>query len=94
MHDLRLLNDWQWEIIQPLLPPLCGFGRPRANDRLVLEGILWVLRSGARWRDLPERDPSASTCWRRLRDWEEEDLWLNIWRVFLSALDPRKAQLE
>jgi transposase len=87
MHDHTLLNDWQWEIIQPLLPPATGFGRPRADDRLVLEGILWVLRSGARWRDLPERYPSASTCWRRLRDWEEEDLWLNIWRVFLSALD-------
>ncbi len=87
MHDFTLLNDWQWEIIQPLLPPATGFGRPRADDRLVLEGILWVLRSGARWRDLPERYPSASTCWRRLRDWEEEELWLNIWRVFLSALD-------
>jgi transposase len=87
MHDLTLLKDWQWEIIQPLLPPGSGFGRPRADDRLVLEGILWVLRSGARWRDLPERYPSASTCWRRLRDWEEEDLWLNIWRVFLWALD-------
>lgn len=87
MHDLTLLNDWQWEIIQPLLPAGSGFGRPRADDRLVLEGILWVLRSGARWRDLPERYPSASTCWRRLRDWEEEELWLNIWRVFLSALD-------
>jgi len=87
MHDQTLLNDWQWEIIQPLLPAATGFGRPRADDRLVLEGILWVLRSGARWRDLPERYPSASTCWRRLRDWEEEDIWLNIWRVFLSALD-------
>jgi transposase len=87
MHDRTLLNDWQWEIIQPLLPPVSGLGRPRADDRLVLEGILWVLRSGARWRDLPQRYPSASTCWRRLRDWEEEDLWLQIWRVFLSALD-------
>ncbi len=55
MHDLTLLNDSQWENIQPLLPPRPGLGRPRADDRLVLEGILWVLRSGARWRDLPER---------------------------------------
>ena len=87
MHDFTLLNDSQWENIQPLLPPRAGFGRPRADDRLVLEGILWVLRSGARWRDLPERYPSASTCWRRLRDWEEEEVWLNIWRLFLSELD-------
>jgi transposase len=82
MHDLTLLNDRQWERIQPLLPPLRGWGRPRTAHRLVLEGILWVLRSGARWRDLPGRYPSASTYWRRLRDWEEEDIWLNIWRLF------------
>ncbi len=86
MHDLTLLNDSQWETIRPLLPPATNFGRPRADDRLVLEGILWVLRSGARWRDLPKRYPSASTCWRRLRDWEEEEIWLNIWRLFLSEL--------
>ncbi len=67
------------EMIQPLLPPGGKQGRPRSDDRLVLEGILWVLRSGARWRDLPERYPSDSTCWRRLRDWEQEDVWLNIW---------------
>ena len=89
MHDLTLLNDSQWENIQPLLPRRPGFGRPRADDRMVLEGILWVLRSGARWRDLPERYPSASTCWRRLRDWEEDEVWLNIWRLFLGELDAR-----
>ena len=43
-------------------------GRPPAPDRKVLEGILWILRSGARWQDLPEEFPSPSTCWRRLRE--------------------------
>jgi transposase len=89
MRDSSLLNDKQWEHIRPLLPPRGGFGRPRADDRAVLEGILWVLRSGARWRDLPREYPSASTCWRRLRDWEQEDIWLNIWRLFLCELDAR-----
>jgi len=51
-------------------------GRPRANDRKVLEGILWILRSGARWQDLPEEFPSPVTCWRRLWDWEEQQVWL------------------
>ena len=87
MRDTSLLNDRQWEKIEPLLPPPRGFGRPRAEDRAVLEGILWVLRSGARWRDLPKEYPSASTCWRRLRDWEEEDLWLTLWRLLLGELD-------
>jgi transposase len=84
------LSDEQWQRIEPLLPKLRSRGRPWAENRLVLEGILWVLKTGARWRDLPKEYPSASTCWRRLRDWEEQGLWLKIWRVFLSELDRQK----
>jgi transposase len=61
----RLLTDAQWAKIQPLLPkrpPRPRGGRPPANDRKVLEGILWILRSGARWQDMPEEFPSPSTC--------------------------------
>jgi len=72
------LTEEQWRRIEPLLPKLESRGRPWADNRLVLEGILWVLKTGARWRDLPEQYPSASTCWRRLQLWEEEDIWLNI----------------
>ena len=88
------LTDAQWAKIQPLLPPLPrrkdGRGRPWAEDRKCLEGILWILRSGARWQDLPDEFPHPSTCWRRLRDWEEQDVWLNIWRAFLSELNERQ----
>ena len=83
------LSDEQWSKIEPLLPNLCSRGRPWADNRRVLEGILWVLKTGARWRDLPKEYPSASTCWRRLRQWEEQDVWLKIWRQFLSELDQR-----
>jgi transposase len=83
----RLLTDTQWEKIRPLLPQRARGGRPAANDRKVLEGILWILRSGARWQDLPEEFPSPSTCGRRLRDWEERDVWLEIWRAFLGELN-------
>ena len=48
--------------------------------------VTWVDQE-ARWRDLPPSYPSASTCWRRLRLWEEEDVWLDIWRAFLRQLD-------
>ena len=88
-HDL-ILTDAQWQKIEPLLPrPKRNpkGGRPPADTRLVLEGILWILKSGARWRDLPERFPSPATCWRRLRDWEDADIWLTIWRAFLTELD-------
>lgn len=88
-----LLTDEQWEQIEPLLPPLPKSkkgGRPWAPNRPVLEGILWILRTGARWQDLPDKYPSPSTCWRRLQLWEDEDLWLDIWRKFLGTLDREK----
>ena len=83
------LTDAQWVHIAPLLPePTAspkGGPQPIPN-RPVFEGILWVLRSGARWKDLPERYPSPSTCWRRLRDWEAQDIWLKAWRALLKQL--------
>ena len=86
------LTDEQWALIAPLLPEPKGSRKggpmPKPN-RACFEGILWVLRSGARWRDLPKRYPSPSTCWRRLRDWEEQGVWLDAWRTFLQQLDER-----
>lgn len=90
------LTDAQWAKIEPLLPKVkrsAKGGRRPVDSRRVFEGILWVLRSGARWKDLPARHPSPSTCWRRLRDWEEQDVWLDLWRAFLSELD-MKGQLD
>jgi transposase len=86
----RELTDVQWTKIERLLPKeklSPHGGRRRIDDREVMEGILWVLRSGARWKDLPREFPSATTCWRRLREWEDAGVWLAIWRAFLSELD-------
>ena len=88
-----LLTEAQWKKIAPLLPKLPQHrkgGRPWIENRRVLEGILWILRSGARWQDLPEQYPHPSTCWRRLRDWEEQGVWLKVWRAFLSELNERQ----
>jgi len=96
MARYRLLTDAQWEKIAPLLPKPRRSrqgGRKPVDSRRVLEGILWVLRSGARWKDLPSEFPSPSTCWRRLRQWEDQDVWLAIWRAFLAELD-QKGQLD
>ena len=87
----KLTNE-QWKKIEPLLPKPKKSkrgGRPWADNRTVFEGILWVLRTGAPWADLPKQYPSASTCWRRLKLWEEQDVWLSAWRAFLSELDQR-----
>lgn len=84
------LTDEQWEKIEPLLPELGSRGRPWRDSREVLEGILWVLRTGARWKDLPKEYPSPSTCWRRLRIWEEQGVWLKVWRAFLTELNEKE----
>src|SRR5438270_4075498 len=79
--------DAQWTIIQPLLPPPARRGRPRADDRLTVNGILWVLRTGARWADLPRRYGAASTCHLRLQRWQREGVWERLWRALPSRLD-------
>jgi transposase len=87
----KLLSDEQWELIGPLFPEprrrKDNRGRPWAENRACFEGILWVLQTGAAWRFLPDEYPSPSTCWRRLKQWEEEGIWLNAWRTLLGALD-------
>jgi transposase len=90
-HEV-FISDEQRERIKPFLPKRkCSprGGRQPTDDRACLEGILWVLRRGARWRDLPERYPSPSTCWRRLVEWEGEEVLVTIWHAFLDSLDER-----
>lgn len=81
------LTDEQWAVVAPLLPPKARTGRPRADDRRTFNGILWVLRTGARWADLPRRYGAASTCHHRLRTWQARGVWERVWRGILSTLD-------
>lgn len=85
----RVVTDEQWERIAPHLPahpPSPKGGRPRADDRECLEGLLWYLRTGARWRDLPIDLPSGSTCWRRLVEWAGEEVLPHLHAVLLDQL--------
>lgn len=67
------LTDEQWAVIGPLFPELTeredGRGRPPTDTRAVMNGVLWILRTGAPWRDLPERFPPYQTCHRRFQEW-------------------------
>jgi transposase len=67
------LTDDQWAIVEPLLPKprrrQDGRGRPWRDAREVLDGVLWILRTGAPWHDLPERYPPYQTCHRRFQQW-------------------------
>jgi len=86
------LTDAQWtQIERHLLRPRRSpqGGRPRVSNQDVVDGILWVLKTGARWRDVPAEYPSGATCWRRLRQWDEDGTWLQMWRAFLGQLDAR-----
>ena len=86
------MTDAQWEKVKeqlPPSPPRPKGGRPRADDRKCFEGILWVLWTGAPWSELPKEYASPSTCWRRLQEWEENGVLLELWRAFLSELQDR-----
>ncbi len=83
----RHLSEAQWALIAPHLPPPKKTGRKRADDRTTLEGILFILRTGCPWSDLPREYGSPTTVWRRLRQWEEAGVWERIWRAMLSTLD-------
>ena len=86
----RTLTDAQWQRVVPHLPahpPSPKGGRPRADDRECLEGILWLLRSGARWQDIPVDLPSGSTCWRRLQEWATEEILEQVQAVLIDELD-------
>lgn len=89
------LTDNQWDKIKGYLPDIPrGRGGPKPIDnRRCFEGILWILRTGARWKDLPAHYPSPSTCWRRLQYWESQGAWLRAWRGLLREMD-RKALLS
>ena len=85
----RVLTDEQWGRMAPHLPqytPSPKGGRPRADDRECLEGIFWLLRTGARWQDIPADLPSGSTCWRRLQEWSADGLLEEIHALLIEEL--------
>jgi len=82
--SFRELSDEEWEVIKPLLPPRSRVGRPRADDRIVLNGILYALTTGCRWMDMPLEYGSYKTAWRRLERWQDEGVWYRILRALAS----------
>ena len=84
------LTDAQWQLLLPLLPPKATTGRPRADDRRTLNGILWVLRTGARWADMPREYGAPSTAHVRLQTWAKQGVWECIWRKLLSSMEEQR----
>ena len=70
------LTDEQWEKLEPLVPPQKPrTGRPNQDHRTIINGILWILKTGAQWEDLPERYSSPKTVSSRLYRWRKAGIW-------------------
>jgi len=88
-----LLSDELWSIIEPILPPpkprrFRYPGRKPVGNRQCLTGILFVLKTGIPWEDLPQEMGCGSgmTCWRRLRDWRRAGVWARLHATLLANL--------
>jgi len=78
------LSDFEWSIIEPLLPNKPR-GVARVDDRRVLNGIYWRLRTGSPWADIPERYGSATTCYNRFVRWRKEGVWDRLFAAVSAA---------
>ena len=86
------LTDIEWERLRPLLPaPPTGRGRPRSDDRLIVDGILWRLATGAAWRDLPERFGPWATVYSRFHRWQQAGVWDRVLAALQADADARGA---
>lgn len=78
-------------MIEPLLPQPAATGRPRADDRRTLNGIIYVLSTGCRWEDLPpERYGSGKTGWRRFKEWRDTGTWNAVAATLLLQLNRQR----
>ena len=86
------LTQLQWELVEPIIKsaqlPKRISGRPRRSDRDILNGILWVCRTGAPWKDLPARYPPYQTCHRRFQEWVKQEVWVKL--LTMLAVDLKK----
>jgi len=85
------LTDEQWALIEPMIPELPrredGRGRLWKDTREVMNGVLWILRSGASWQDLPDRFPPYQTCHRRFQQWVREGTLRKVLEALAQDLE-------
>ena len=80
------LTDFEWSVIEPILPMDRRGPKPR-NNRRVLNGIFWVLRTGAPWRDLPERYGPYTSAYNRFNRWRKAGIWDHLMDAVVKAYD-------
>ena len=90
-----VLSDRQWRLIEPLLPGKRGDpGRSGQNNRMALEGIMWVMRVGAPWRDLPEKFGKWYTVYQRFRRWKLAGVFDRIFKSTHGLIDYRVVMVD
>jgi hypothetical protein len=80
-----VIKDSQWELIKPFVTSQKSSkgGRPREiDDRLIVEAVLYVMRTGFQWREMPSEFPNYTTVYSRFRRWNKSKTWPKIWSVF------------
>lgn len=88
MSKRHALTDEQWDLIRPLIPlSSANTGRPAKDPRLMLDGIFWILATGAPWRDLPERFGSCKTVHRYFSNWRKGGVFAAIVETLQVKLD-------
>ena len=92
MHSNEL-TDFEWEVIAPLLPNKSR-GVPRVDDRRVLNGIFWVLATGAAWRALPKEFGHYSTCQSRFVRWRKAGVWDRVLAALTKAYDGNMQMID
>lgn len=93
--DRRLLSDAQWERVAPLLPGKVGApGRSGGDNRLFLEAVLWMGRTGAPWRDLPELFGSWNSVFRRFRRWAQAGVFERLFHILSGDPDFEYALID
>jgi transposase len=87
------LTDFEWGVIEPLLPKDRRGRKPRHNRR-VLNGIFWVLRTGAPWRDLPERYGPYTTAYNRFNRWRKAGIWDRLMDAIVTSHDGKVQMID
>ena len=89
------INDLDWERIKDLLPPEnTGEGRPSKSNRQMLNGMLWIDKTGAPWRDLPERFGAWQTVYARFRLWSKNDVFKKIFESLSTDADMQDVSID
>jgi transposase len=87
------LTDFEWRVIKPLLPNKPR-GVPRVDDRRVLNGMFYILRSGSPWRDVPERYGPYTTVYNRFNRWRKAGIWDKLMDAIIKAHDGKVQMID